>query len=85
MEDHLKDTHNESDLYSNSERKYADIFLRAGNGHFEINLVRSIMNNFFDVYIEDIAKMLGFKTPKSLDYCKSGADHHKSWQILQVY
>jgi len=85
MLEHMTQNHNGCDVSRNSERKYEDIFLRAGNGHYEINLVRSIMSNFFDIYIEDVAKLLGFKTPKSLEYCKSAADHHKSWQILQVH
>jgi hypothetical protein len=79
---HFRDEHptkNEHFKY-----KYEKLVLRAGNGHFEINLVRTIFNNFFDIYISEIAKSLGFRSPQSLSYCKSATDHHKSWQILQV-
>jgi hypothetical protein len=84
IDQHMIDHHKGASAMKHSTAKFGNIVLRAGNGHYEINIVRSIFANFFHIYIEDIAKMLGFKTPNSLEYCKSAADHHKSWQILQV-
>jgi hypothetical protein len=80
----MEENHKGASIRKNSTLKYGDIVLRAGNGHYEINIVRSIFANFFEIFIEDVAVMLGFRTPKSLEYCKTATDHHKSWQILQV-
>lgn len=55
-----------------------------GAGHIEMNLVRTVFTEFFDVFIKPIAMMLGFVMPRSLDYCKAAGDHHKAWEILQV-
>lgn len=63
---------------------FSKIVLRPGAGHIELNLVRAIFKAFFEVFIEPVAIMLGFTTPRALDYCKKALDHHKSWQILQV-
>uniref|UniRef100_A0A8W8M055 Uncharacterized protein n=1 Tax=Magallana gigas TaxID=29159 RepID=A0A8W8M055_MAGGI len=29
--------------------------------------------------------MLGFRSPKALASCQSAHDHHKSWQILEIF
>ncbi|CAG7722319.1 unnamed protein product [Allacma fusca] len=71
-------------LNSQIERKYAKIIMRPGYGHFEINFVRSIFKNYFDVFIGPIAKLFGFTSPNSLAFCKSAKDHHQSWQLLQI-
>lgn len=65
-------------------KKFQKIVLKPGAGHMELNLVRSIFGAFFDIFIRPVAEMLGFTTPRALDYCKKALDHHKSWQILQV-
>jgi hypothetical protein len=81
---HFDDKHKKKDYTKNSTLKYEGIILRPGNGHYEINLVRSIFSNFFDIYICGLVKLLGFKTPASLQYIRSAVDHHKSWMIIQV-
>ncbi|CAL8087289.1 unnamed protein product [Orchesella dallaii] len=65
-------------------RKYAKFNLQFGAGHGEINLVRTVFKENFGIFIRPIAQKLGFVSPKSLEYCKSAHDHHKSWQILQI-
>jgi hypothetical protein len=82
IEKHFRDIHEGRNVQCSE--KYFKIVLRPGNGHYEINLVRTIFNNFFDIYLRPIAKMLGFNSPASLDYCRTASDHHKSWEILEV-
>lgn len=66
------------------ERKYQNILLRPGAGHYEMNLLKSIFNMWFPLFIEPVAEKMGFKTAKAKMYCKKSADHHKSWEMLEV-
>lgn len=68
-----------------NELNHIFLFFYVGAGHIEMNLVRTVFAEFFCIYIKPVAVMLGFVTPKSLEYCKAAADYHKSWQILQVH
>ena len=38
----------------------------------------------WDPVIEDLAKLLGFKSVKALTSCQKCSDHHKAWQIIQI-
>lgn len=58
--------------------------LPAGAGHMEMNIVRAFFGLFFDVLVKPVAILLGFTTPRALDFCKKALDNHKSWQIMQV-
>jgi len=62
--------------------KYDWILLRAGPGHIEINMFKAYFSLYWDVFIGQIGRMLGFKTPKAQAYCKSASDHHKTWDII---
>lgn len=55
-----------------------------GAGHIELNLVRTIFREFFGIFIRPIAEKMGYASPRSMEYCRAAADHHKSWQILKV-
>ncbi|XP_071138418.1 uncharacterized protein [Mytilus edulis] len=62
--------------------KYNNILLLPGPGHYEINMVKALFKLLWDVGLLDLAKMLGFVSIKALQACQ---DHHKSWQILQIF
>lgn len=38
----------------------------SGLGHYEINMVKGVVNFLWKVAIEDLGKMLGFKSPNAL-------------------
>ena len=61
-----------------------NVFLVPGLGHYEINMTRCAFKLLWDVVLEDLAKMLGFKSPPALESCHKCSDHHKSWQILMI-
>ncbi|XP_069134290.1 uncharacterized protein [Argopecten irradians] len=61
-----------------------DILLQPGLGHYEINLTKAFIKLTWDVVGEDLAKMLGFRTPKALNACKQANDHHKAWQMIEI-
>lgn len=41
-------------------------FILSGLGHYEINMVKSVVNFLWKVAFEDLGKMLGFKSPTAL-------------------
>ncbi|XP_076087738.1 uncharacterized protein LOC143058159 [Mytilus galloprovincialis] len=77
-------------------QKYMNLMMLPVLGHYEINMSKALMKLLWDVIIIDLAKMLGFKSIKALQACQvlqecvllfsfSFSDHHKTWQILQIF
>ena len=66
------------------EKNLQNLLLVPGLGHYEINLVKCAFKLMWDPVLEDLAKMLGFKSLKALTCCQKCTDHHKAWQILQI-
>ncbi|XP_069122376.1 uncharacterized protein [Argopecten irradians] len=54
-------------------RKYKNIILLPGLGHYEINMVKAVFKLLWPVCIVDLAKMLEFKTTKALASCENAA------------
>lgn len=46
---------------------------------------KSMFRLLWDVALVDLAKLLGFKSLKAQAACQNASDHHKSWQILQIF
>lgn len=47
-------------------------------------MMKGLFRLLWNVILEDLAKMLGFNSPKALASCMSASDHHKSWQIIKI-
>lgn len=56
-----------------------------GLGHYEINMVRGCFKLLWHVCLEELGKMLGFKSIKAQLACQKAFDHHKSWQIMEMF
>ncbi|XP_062590246.1 uncharacterized protein LOC134251841 [Saccostrea cucullata] len=81
---HIETSKHANDLEEG--RKYRNILMLAGHGHFEINMTKALFKLLWDVcLLMELAKMLGFKSPKALAACQAAHDHHKSWQILEIF
>ncbi|XP_062594161.1 uncharacterized protein LOC134255654 [Saccostrea cucullata] len=65
--------------------KYLDIIMVPGLGHFEMNMLKAAFRLLWDVILVDLAVILGFHSPKALASCMTATDHHKSWQIFQIF
>ncbi|XP_062568018.1 uncharacterized protein LOC134230270 [Saccostrea cucullata] len=61
-----------------------DILLQPGLGHFEMNMTKAIIKLIWNVVGEDLAKMLGYRSPKALQACMDANDHHKAFQFLEI-
>lgn len=47
-------------------KKFKNLLLIPGLGHYEINMVKGVVNFLWKVAFEDFGKMLGFKSPNAL-------------------
>nr|XP_022289927.1 uncharacterized protein LOC111101643 isoform X2 [Crassostrea virginica] len=67
--DHIKTTEHCVDIEDG--RKYRNILMLTGHGHFEINMTKALFKLLWELCLVDLAKMLGFKSPKALASCQS--------------
>ncbi|VDI12845.1 Hypothetical predicted protein [Mytilus galloprovincialis] len=54
-------------------------------GHIEINMVKAIVKFLWEPAFIDLARMLGFNSIRALQCCQNCSDHHKSWQMVQIF
>ncbi|XP_062608370.1 uncharacterized protein LOC134270197 [Saccostrea cucullata] len=67
---HIETSKHANDLEEG--RKYRNILMLAGHGHFEINMTKALFKLLWDVcLLMELAKMLGFKSPKALAACQA--------------
>lgn len=71
----------EFDFY---EKSFKDFCLKPGNGHIEMNLLRSIFKLLWEPCLSKLADIVGFKTEKAKKYLLSNKDHHIAWQMIEV-
>ena len=85
---HLADQHADAGALDESLEKFKtfnNLLLISGLGHLEMNIVKCPFTILWDVGLEALAKLLGFKSPIALLHCKKASDHHKSWTILTIF
>ncbi len=63
---------------------FGNILLRPGPGHLEINFARVLFQYLWIPIVGDVARALGFRTPRAQDVFRTGVDHHRSRQALSV-
>ncbi len=61
------------------------LLLLPGTGHVEMNVTKLLLRMLWPFGMLELAKLLGFKTPKALTYAQKAVDFHKAWEMLQVY
>lgn len=57
----------------------------AGHGHFEINMTKALFKLLWELCLVDLAKMLGFKSPKALASCQSAHAINKYAHVVCKY
>lgn len=80
----LQEHHVSMDGDLKQHMRFSHVLLVPGYGHVEINAVRALFKLGWAPLLEDVAKLLGFVSPKSLLYCRRASNHHKSWELLKV-
>ncbi|XP_061171013.1 uncharacterized protein LOC133201813 [Saccostrea echinata] len=61
-----------------------DILLQPGLGHVEINMSKAVIKLLWQVIGVDLAKLLGYRSPKALQSCLDANDHHKAMQFIEI-
>jgi hypothetical protein len=69
-------------LYKNEQLH--NRLLVPGNGHIEMNATKAVFKLLWDVVIEDLVKINGFRTPLALLAAKNCSDHHKAWEFMNI-
>ena len=66
------------------EHEFDWIVLVPGQLHIEMNSCKAFFGLNWNIFVCDIAKVLGFKSEKALAYAQRCSDHHKTWQIIEL-
>ena len=85
FENHIDVNHPNAAINVYASRTYGNILLIPGLGHYEINYTKAIFKLLWTVILIELAKLLGFRSIKALVSCEAATNHHKSWQIIQIF
>ncbi|XP_062577048.1 uncharacterized protein LOC134238946 [Saccostrea cucullata] len=64
--------------------EFQDLLVQPGLGHFEINMAKAVIKLLWEVIGVDLAKLLGYRSPKALQACLQANDHHKAMQFIEI-
>lgn len=82
---HIEQQHDvEEDINENIDLAFKMFYLKPGNGHIEMNLLRVIFRLLWVPCLSTLTESLGFRSEKAKNFLLSDRDHHMAWQILQV-
>ncbi|XP_046346471.2 uncharacterized protein LOC124127059 [Haliotis rufescens] len=85
LQKHLDYDHNQPCHNPQEHRTFGNILLLPGPGHMEINMAKASFKLLWDVILKDLGIMLGFRTIRAQDACRHATDHHKAWQMLEIF
>lgn len=77
-----KDHPNESSAYY---LEFDWVFLLTGEGHYEMNLLKSFMELNWTVFMSSFMNVMGWKSEKAQQSAMRCSDNHKSWQSINVF
>jgi len=80
---HLQE-HNLEGVDITPYRSLGNILLIPGAGHFEMILIKSLFKLGWGVFVEQYSEVIGHLSSKSKSYFLDCADHHKSFESLEV-
>ena len=85
LNEHINENHELENVDVKACKTFGRILLVPGLGHFEINYIKAIFKLLWTVIFIDLAKLLGYRSIKALASCESATNHHKSWQIFEIF
>ena len=80
---HGKNVHPEGE--TTFHREFDWVFLLTGDGHYEMNLMKSFMELNWNVMMKMFADVMGWKSEKAQQAALSCSDNHKTWQMLNIF
>jgi hypothetical protein len=84
FEKHITINHPDLQCDFQAQRTFQNLLLIPGLGHFEINMVKGLFKLAWHVLLSDMAKLMGFRTDRTLAYCQKASNHHKAWQMVLI-
>ena len=61
------------------------VHLKTGDGHVEMNMMKSFVELNWEVFFKDLVQRMGWKSDIALQCAKNCSDNHKTWQLLLIY
>ncbi|CAC5370814.1 unnamed protein product [Mytilus coruscus] len=65
-------------------KEFQWVILRPGNGHIEMNMMKSFTSLNWDVFMDELAKLMGFCSENAQKAAKNCTDNHKDWTIIET-
>ena len=56
-----------------------------GDGHYEMNLMKSFVELNWDVFMNDLVKRMGWRSEAAQQSARKCYDNHKTWQLIMVF
>ena len=82
MEKHAKKVHGgEVSFYY----EFDWVLLLTGDGHYEMNLVKSFMELNWEVFMKNFAQKMGWISEAAQKSAKKCSDNHKAWQMILTF
>lgn len=83
VEDH------EVKAHPNTRSRYVQefdwVFLICGDGHYEMNLMKSFMELNWNVCMKSLVEVMGFRSEKAQKSALACSDNHKTWQLIMIF
>jgi hypothetical protein len=78
-------TDDASEQHGRYYREFDWVVLRTGDGHVEMNMMKSFMELNWDVFMSDMCRVLSFQSLLAQASAKRCDDTHKTWAILIAF
>ena len=62
---------------------YRNILLCPGIGHVEMNMTKGCFKMFWDVFLFDLGKLLGYNSIRAEQCCQTAGNYHKAMAMLE--
>ena len=66
-------------------REFDWALLHTGDGHYEMNLLKSFFELNWDICLKQLAQKMGWVSEMALKSAKNCYDNHKTWQMFQIF
>ena len=80
--EHHRDTHVDDVLCAH---EFDWVLLRAGDGHYEMNLMKGFMGLNWRICMSELAKEMGWTSESAQNAALNCYDNHKTWQLIAVF
>ncbi|XP_071163549.1 uncharacterized protein [Mytilus edulis] len=66
-------------------REFDWILLKTGDGHYEMNLMKSFVELNWDVFMRILVNRMGWTSEAAMKAAKMCYDNHKTWQLILTF